>query len=486
MNKANQVKDIESTTDINILDIGNNKTKCQHFTPNTIVESMLDLAEYRDNIIGKAVLENSFGSGNILKCIVKRYIEHCLHKKIDVNKIAQYLERDIYGVELDTCLYKDCIVELNQITTQYNIPNVKWQLFNENALSHKYTRKFDLIIGNPPYISYKELDECSRSFIKEKFEVCKTGKPDYCYAFIELGIKLLNEDGKLIQLIPNNIFKNVFAQKLRTLLKPHIKEIRDYPNQKLFEKALTSISIFSYDKTYLDETIKYVNITDNIELQINRNNLGDKWTFCNPTESMNKIRFGDIFNASVTIATLCNKAFVIDTNDFDIIDVEKEVLRTAVSPKSLRYNKNKKIIFPYYYSNGKLMRCNNFEKHYPKATDYLRQYKQQLENRQKDKNAKWYEYGRSQALAHLDNPKLLVSTIITNAVETYQIDKNTIPYSGIYITVVDNNYNLTDAENILKSQAFLQYVRAIGINVNGKSIRITCKDINNYHFSKEG
>ena len=47
---------------MNILEYGNNKTKCQHFTPDDIIVSMLDLADYRDNLIGKAVLENSFGN----------------------------------------------------------------------------------------------------------------------------------------------------------------------------------------------------------------------------------------------------------------------------------------------------------------------------------------------------------------------------------------------------------------------------------------
>ena len=76
----------------------------------------------------------------------------------------------------------------------------------------------------------------------------------------------------------------------------------------------------------------------------------------------------------------------------------------------------------------------------------------------------------------------LVSTIITNNVEIYQLDKSTIPYSGIYITVLDQAYTLLDAVDILTSDAFMNYVRNIGISVSGKSLRITCKDINNYKF----
>ena len=129
---------------MNILDIGNNKTKCQHFTPEKIADEMLDLADYNNNLIGKAVLENSFGSGNILKAIVKRYIAYSLSQNIAVEDIAKNLENDTYGIELDQSLYENCLNELNSILDAHNIPRVKWKLFNENALEHQYNKKFDL------------------------------------------------------------------------------------------------------------------------------------------------------------------------------------------------------------------------------------------------------------------------------------------------------------------------------------------------------
>ena len=52
-----------------ILNIENNREKCQKFTPLNIVDDMLDMAEYTTNLMGKKVLENSFGSGHILKSI---------------------------------------------------------------------------------------------------------------------------------------------------------------------------------------------------------------------------------------------------------------------------------------------------------------------------------------------------------------------------------------------------------------------------------
>lgn len=468
-----------------ILTIGNNKSKCQHFTPSNIVESMLDLSGYKENLIGVTVLENSFGSGNIIKAVVKRYIEDALSKDIPKRKIANGLASDIYGIELDEKLYSECIESLNLIAASYGITKVKWQLFNDNALSHQYNRSFDLVIGNPPYISYKEIDEDNRQFLKDNFTVCKLGKPDYCYAFIELGIKLLSENGKLVQLIPNNIYKNVFAEQLRSLLKPHISAVRDYPNQKLFGKAHTSISVFLYDKSASSDKLDYENVTDGVKFSIPRATLADKWLFAETEDAQTGyIRFGDVFNASVAIATLCNKAFVVNPETAEEKEIEADVLRVTVSPKTLRYEKAKKIIFPYFYQEGKLKKYEDFERKFPNATKHLYGFRKDLDDRDSDKSAKWYEYGRSQALAHLDSEKLLVSTIITNNVEIYQLDKTTIPYSGIYITVIDKEYTLQDAFDILSSEDFMDYVRNIGISVNGRSLRITCKDINNYRFRR--
>lgn len=468
-----------------IFDNVSNKGKCQKFTPLDMVRTMLDLAEYSSNLVGKRVLENSFGSGNILVEVVRRYIESSIREKLPLKDISNNLSLDIYGIELDQQLYNQCIQRLNEIIQEYNIPSVSWHLYNTNALIWKCDLKFDLIIGNPPYITYKDIDEDSRVQIKQSFISCKTGKFDYCYAFIESGIKRLSETGKLVQLIPSNIYKNVFAAELRAILKPCISVIFEFPSKNIFTRTLTSTSIFLYDNSKQEGYVQYENITLKQQLRIDRSSLNGKWIFANalPTQA-NEVRFGDVFNASIVIATLLNEAFVV--NETQIIDhrIEESILRPAVSPRSLRYKRKEYIIFPYQYNNNQLQRIDSkvFQHKFPMAAQHLNGYLDKLNARKKDENTEWYEYGRSQALAHLNQQKLLLSTVVTNNVELYELDSDTVPYSGIYIVSKSNEYTLSDAKKILQSQEFLAYVQHIGISLSGKSIRITCKDINNFKF----
>lgn len=74
------------------------------------------------------------------------------------------------------------------------------------------------------------------------------GKFDYSYAFIEKSYHWLSNDGILVYIIPSNIFKNVFASELRTLIKPDIEVIVDFPTDSVFKKVLVSPAIIKIVK----------------------------------------------------------------------------------------------------------------------------------------------------------------------------------------------------------------------------------------------
>lgn len=462
---------------------------CQVFTPKDIVDFMLNTIEYNSSLFGKKVLENSCGDGNILVEIVKMYINTSLAEGYSIKEIKNGLEKDIYAYEIDSRHLQKCLERLNNEVKNFGIKNVNWKIFESDFLKEDIQMRFDYIIGNPPYISYSDLDIETRIYIKSNFISCEEGKPDYYYAFIEKSLSILNQSGKLVYLIPNNIFKNRFGQQIRELILPKIRGIIDYDDIKLFNKKLTTSSIIICDNEEVNN-IKYRNMSKHIEYNINKESLENKWFFNNLNENIEYDNtFGDNYDVFISIATLLNEAFVLkefEENEQYIIvgedSIEKEIVRDAASPRGLTLNKKEKIIFPYNYHNGKLVRIGSkFQKKYPGTFQYLNRFREKLDKRKKDVSAQWYEYGRSQALSHLNQEKLLMSTIISKQVIINRLDENVIPYSGIVITSKENN-DLNRAIEILTSQRFIDYVNIVGIKSNGTSVRISVNDIKNYRY----
>ncbi|KXT88313.1 Eco57I restriction-modification methylase domain-containing protein [Streptococcus oralis] len=195
--------------------------KFQVFTPEKYVHFMLDKVEYDGkNILKKYFLENSVGEGNILCVAIKRYIEVALKHRYSTSSIKSDLEKYFVAFEIDPQLKENCLRNLDNIALEYGIREVNWQILSDDYLRYNLKMRFDFIVGNPPYITYQELNTMDRSFLKNNFTSCKKGKFDYCYAFIEKSLlDLKKTTGKMCYLIPNSIFKNVFAENLREILK---------------------------------------------------------------------------------------------------------------------------------------------------------------------------------------------------------------------------------------------------------------------------
>jgi hypothetical protein len=299
------------------------------------------------------------------------------------------------------------------------------------------------------------------------------------------------QHGRLAYVLPNSILKNVWAKDLRALLQAHVHTILDLKNQNVFEDVTLSPIILIVEKDTTSPNITFKCKDENITLAVPRVQLqADSWAFGNYITHAQH-RFGDYFTVSNSVATLLNKAFLIE--NYTILDdhfaevqnyrIERSILRPAASIKASNRRLPPYIIFPYNFVGNQLHHYeeDTFLQLFPNAHRYLLSYKEQLDKRAADKNAKWFEYGRSQAISHVNNEKLIISNVISGHVKVVQADNQSIPYAGLYV-VPTGHYTLAQAQAILERADFLDYVKQHGVPTTGNSYRISSKLVENYRF----
>ena len=458
---------------------------CKIYTPQKIVKEMLLLCGYKGKkILKKHVVDNSCGKSAILSEIVEEYIKNSKKQKLSNEEIKNDLETYIHGFDLDEEAVQISKQLLQEIADKNRLDKINWDIQLANYLEYEDKNKYDYIIGNPPYISYYDMEEKDRQWLKI-FDSCQFGKFDYYYAFIEKAMKTMNDKASMVYIVPNSFLKNNSGKKLRDMIKPILTDIVDFSGFKIFDDALVStciIKLVNKQSKKFNYILKY---NDEFK-EIEKVQVDDKYLF-EFVQDIEGGKFGDYFNVFSSVATLLNKAFILEKKENKEINYKEKVIRKAASPKILSKGKELFIIFPYSYDRkGELVRFSeeDFIEQNPTCYNHLLSFKESLLKTDKDANSKFFEYGRSQALKKLNQEKLLVSTLVTKEVNVYMLDKKTIPYSGLIITKKDNNYSLECAELILRSDKFLKYIENVAVSVNGVTKRISSKDIENFSIGE--
>ena len=469
-------------------------SNCQIPTPQKYVQQMLEYVDYSKKLYGKKVLENSCGEGNILLEVVKRYIESAKSEKHSAEEIKNGLNKDIEAYEIDKECIEKCKNRLNKLAASYGIEGIEWNIKNNDFLKEDVQNRYDFIIGNPPYITYHDMDDSQREFLKKSFSTCNNGRFDYCYAFIEASLKTLKNRGKMVYLVPCSIMTNKFAGDLRVKLSKYITEIYDYRTIKIFSQALTSSVIIVCENLTNKSDLKYHLVKENTIFEIERKKLTDaKWSVTRDDNNIG-VKFSDFFEVKNSVATLLNEAFIFKEYErrdgYYIIDeykIEEELVKDAASIKSLSRGENSyKIIFPYRIEDGKRKDYSEseFEDRFPGAVRYLKQFKDKLKKRKKDKNTLWFQYGRSQAITSVTGNKLIIPMVITKEVHVYEVGENAVPYAGYFIKCRENSrLGLQDAKKILESKDFYDYVKICGTPTTATSYRISVNDIKKYKIN---
>jgi len=486
------------------------KTLWQVFTPSWIVEEILNLVWFVSwNILDKKIIDPACWDWAFLKTIIIRIIDECLNINLGKNQILDKLENFVYGIEIDKIEYNNCISNLNQIVDEklWITNNINWKIYNDNTLQkHKdFVNYFDFVVGNPPYIRIHNLDNETREILKKYF-MFSQWNIDIYVSFFEIGFKIMKENWILGFITPNSYLHNSSYKTFRKYLKQKqaIKYLIDFKANKIFDNfsTYTAISIIKFAVNE-SEWFEYKELVDGNIKKINYikyKDLEDKdWSFAN-IEEMNFLKslhnsknakVFDFFDVQYGFATLRDNIYIWNIEQekdnlvlFNNERIEKEILYKVVKWSTYKWNlqDHKYIIFPYkkYKNRYNVIQENELQENYPKTYNYLLKNKEELLKRDIDKWSLRYEFGRSQWVQTIHNPKIVVNPLIKDSINFYELDEKTLVYSGIFIIPKKNNSNRNIIKNILNSNDFLKYIKITWKDFSGGYKSITSSQIKNF------
>ncbi|MBR5603277.1 MAG: Eco57I restriction-modification methylase domain-containing protein [Bacteroidales bacterium] len=176
--------------------------------------------------------------------LLSQYYSCCDHskKKELRDKISDTINKQLSVQNFD----HDILRELRTLDLAGNDQFFLWHTWFSDVFNKG---GFDIVIGNPPYISSKTqlsnpiLSAQRNSLIESGKYNCLYQKWDLYIPFIEFGInQICAENGICTMIVPYPLTNQIYAQKLREMIldKYHLFELVDLNGTKIFNNATVS------------------------------------------------------------------------------------------------------------------------------------------------------------------------------------------------------------------------------------------------------
>jgi hypothetical protein len=322
---------------------------------------------------------------------------------------------------------------------------------------------FDAVIGNPPYIRSQSLGEEMRKYYSQDYRTA-TATYDIYVLFVERGVSLLKDKGRLGFILPNKFFTTDYGEGLRGLLTDNnlIDHIVDFEDAQIFKGAGTYTNLLLLQKRKDSPICHYAHLGamyknegtrglsqmlddgsfdfDPIELAHG----GQRWTIAVGAGGNLLTRLQSELPLLKSIGPHCfqglktsaDKLYMVTrqskkgnickvTNGLnETIEIEQAILRPVVKGEHVkRYVTDRSaqlyIIYPYSVdSNGqaKLIASDVLQNDYPLTWAYFKSKKQILGDRDRgtwSSRPDWYAYARGQNIATFIGRKILLPYMTT-------------------------------------------------------------------------
>lgn len=339
--------------------------------------------------------------------------------------------------------------------------------FNFNKL------KFDIIVGNPPYLSTEEIKNLTPLELPlyKKHYISAFKQFDKYFLFVERAFELLSENGYLGYILPSKFMKVGAGEKLRNLLASnrYVTELISFGANQIF-KDKTTYTCLLIARKQNNQDFSFVDVLSLADWKT-RNNKNIESSFM-PNDSLDsdvwilekstiKI-LGELHEKTLSleallgkksiengIQTSANKVYIhnVDHEDENYIyftyknnkfSIEKELTRPyyqtqhGLNEKFHTYRElkpNSFVIYPYRRMKDKITHVpyHDLKEHFPCLFSYLLSVKDELDNDKRDikpeveTTNEWYRYGRHQSLENCDVDVKIIVGVLSNGYK-YAID----------------------------------------------------------------
>ncbi|PUU69041.1 SAM-dependent methyltransferase [Flavobacterium sp. WLB] len=307
------------------------------------------------------ILEPSCGDGNFIEAVIERFLELGVPKNQlfglvqGVELMPQEAQKaknraEAFGLNSNTIINSDFFTFLNELDKN---------------------RKFDVVVGNPPFIRYQNFPEEHRL---KAFEMMnKIGlKPNKLtniwVPFLVLSSNLLNENGKLGMVIPAELFQVKYASETRIFLSKFFPRITIITFKKLvFKEIQQEVVLLLCEKNITDnkgirvvevntlEELKNldINAIQKEDVKVLEHN-SEKWTkyfleekeiqYLRKVKADPRIRLaGEFMITNVGLVTGINEFFMINektAKEWNIKEYTKKVVSRSNHFKGIFFNES--------------------------------------------------------------------------------------------------------------------------------------------------
>jgi tRNA1(Val) A37 N6-methylase TrmN6 len=192
------------------------------FTPKSMRDHFIN-----EDFSNMDVLEPSFGSGEFIMDILDTKPTHC----------------HLVGIEISEQIYQQASDMFPELDKQNVV-----ELFCKDFIAFEIDKRFDRVIGNPPYKAVMGKKKDKEKYRKQYPQL--DGKFDLYILFLLKCLSLLKEDGILKFVIPTSFINVMSFNKVRKYIVQHytILDVITFPTNKWLNTTQRSLGIIIQNK----------------------------------------------------------------------------------------------------------------------------------------------------------------------------------------------------------------------------------------------